>query len=59
MSDREDRLRLIALNIAKDVLSDVHYMDVYEMTEGDDLVGDEASEVLELLRKVKVEIPDA
>ena len=59
MSDRKDRLRLIALNIAKDVLSDVHYMDVYEMTEGDDLVGDEASEVLELLRKVKVEIPDA
>lgn len=59
MSDRKDRLHLIALNIATDVLSDVHYMDVYEMTEGDDLVGDEASEVLELLRKVKVEIPDA
>lgn len=58
MSDRKDRLRLIALNIAKDVLSDVHYMDIYEMTEGDDLVDDEASEVLALLRRVKVEIPD-
>jgi len=58
VSDRKDRLHLIALNIAKDVLSDVHYMDIYEMTEGDDLVGDEASEVLALLRKAKVEIPD-
>lgn len=59
MSDRKERLRLIAQNIATDEIREISYMDVYEMTEGDDLVDDEVSEVLELIRQAKVEIPNA